>query len=78
VRLNEDHPDCKEYRKKWDMLVKHYLELEKLEAEKYPDWKPKGGFDGPSGPGDTDKIHRELNRKLTELKKEYSYLYTEK
>ena len=77
MRLNENHPDYKEYRKKWDQLVKHYLKLEEKEWSKYPDWKPKGGFDGPVGPGDIDKIHRELNKKLTELQQEYSYLYTE-
>lgn len=72
-RLNRDHPDCAKYTKKFNALWDAYMEREKAEKAKYPDWR---GRDQPA-----DAVLRPLHRKLSDdikaLQQEYSYLFTD-
>lgn len=71
--LNKKHPDCTEYKAKFDAIWDEYALREKEECAKYPDWH------GQDHPADAVlyPLRRKRNMQINALKKEYSYLFTE-
>lgn len=72
-KLNEQHPDCAEYRRKFEAIWKAYIKLEEIEKAKYPDWK---GLDHPANEVLCPAYHK-CCEEMKELQKEYAYLFTE-
>lgn len=70
MKLNKNHPDCAEYRRKWEELTTEYKEkIEKIENE-HSDYR---GLDNPY----TNETIKEFHKKIKELQSKYAYLYTE-
>ena len=67
VAVNEKHPDFKEYKKRWDALVKQMdRELEQAPESPQPPVRDGGAF---------DVITKKYSKKLSALQKEFAHLY---
>ena len=68
-RLNKNHPDLPEYKRKFDQLVQEM----NAEADRVHDENPD--FQGRDGP--VAAVHKKYHLKISALQKEYSHLYIE-
>lgn len=67
MKVNKEHPDYPVYIEKCRKLRDNF------EKETEPLWKPTGGMDGNSK---LFSAQREHNRKLKELQREFSHLFS--
>lgn len=67
MKLNQNHPDCAQYREKWDAIV---AEWERVSAETESQNKGFRGLDGPVA-----AVDKKYMVKLSALQKEYKHLY---
>ena len=72
-KLNNNHPDCEAYTKRFKEIWDYYDKMEEMEKSKYTDWN---GLDHPAE-AVLHPIYKKCCEDTKRLQEEYSYLFTE-